>query len=52
MLQHPVVAVLAGASFGYAWHRLVGCRSGACPLTANPWIATGDGAFLGWLTSH
>ena len=30
-----------GAAAGYGYHRLVGCRTGACPLTATPWIATG-----------
>jgi hypothetical protein len=34
-----VVGGLAGAALGYAMYRFVGCRTGACPLTANPFVA-------------
>ena len=44
-----VLAALVGAGLGYAYHRLVGCSTGACPITANPWISTGYGAALGLL---
>jgi hypothetical protein len=30
---------LAGALIGLALYRFVGCRTGACPLTANPYVA-------------
>jgi len=38
-----------GALAGYAFHRLVGCRSGACPIWANPIASTAYGAVLGLL---
>jgi hypothetical protein len=41
----------AGALVGYGYHRLVGCRTGACPITANPYISTLYGALLGYLMS-
>lgn len=34
-----VIGMLAGAGFGYLMYRVVGCSTGACPLTANPWRA-------------
>lgn len=34
-----VIGALAGAGIGYLMYRVVGCRTGACPLTGNPWIA-------------
>jgi len=43
--------IAAGAAFGFGWHRLVGCRTGACPITANPYISTAYGAFLGLIAS-
>ncbi len=43
--------VVVGAVLGFAYHRLVGCRTGACPITANPWISTGYGAMVGFLAS-
>ncbi len=42
-----LLAVGIGAAAGYLLHRTVGCRTGACPITANPWISTLYGAFLG-----
>ncbi len=44
MLSIPV-----GALLGYGWHRLVGCRTGACPLTQTPLRAALYGAFVGAL---
>jgi hypothetical protein len=34
------LGAVIGAAAGYALYRFVGCRTGACPLTGNPWIAT------------
>lgn len=39
--------VLIGGALGYAYYRFIGCKSGVCPLTSNPWISTAYGAFLG-----
>ncbi|MBP7280782.1 MAG: hypothetical protein KBA66_04355 [Leptospiraceae bacterium] len=44
-----ILPVLAGAGLGFLWHKLVGCRTGACPITANPYISTIYGAFIGFL---
>lgn len=38
-----------GAASGFAFHHFVGCRSGACPIWANPYAATGYGALMGFL---
>lgn len=43
--------VLVGAVLGFGYHRLVGCRTGACPITANPYISTVYGALMGYLVS-
>ncbi len=48
---HAVLYVVLGALAGFAYQRLVGCRTGACPITANPWISTLYGAFVGLLLS-
>ncbi len=45
------IGVILGAAAGYAYYRLVGCASGACPITSNPWISTAYGAGLGLLLS-
>lgn len=46
-----ILFVLGGAVLGFAYHRFVGCRSGACMITANPYISTLYGAFMGYLLS-
>ena len=43
------IGVVVGAGLGFALYRFVGCASGACPITANPWISTIYGAVLGAL---
>ena len=46
-----LIGLGAGAALGFAYHKLLGCPSGACPITANPWISTAYGAVLGLLFS-
>lgn len=43
------LALIAGGIAGYAYYFYVGCLSGTCPITGNPWISTGYGAVIGWL---
>jgi len=38
-----------GAALGFAYYRFIGCQSGACPLTSNPWISSGYGALIGFI---
>jgi hypothetical protein len=47
MLLRGALAVLAGAALGLAWWKVVGCRTGACPLTATPLRAGLYGAVVG-----
>jgi hypothetical protein len=42
-----LLSVLTGGILGYGYYRLVGCSSGACPITSNPYISTIYGAGLG-----
>lgn len=34
-----IIGGVAGALIGLAMYKFVGCKSGACPLTANPYVA-------------
>lgn len=42
--------VLLGGLAGYAYYYYVGCASGTCPITSQPWTATLYGAVMGGLT--
>jgi len=41
------LGLLAGGALGYGWHRLVGCSTGTCPLTATPLRGISYGAVMG-----
>jgi outer membrane lipoprotein SlyB len=38
-----------GALAGFLYAHFVGCRTGSCPLTSNPYTATVYGAVIGLL---
>jgi hypothetical protein len=42
-------AILLGAAGGYAYYHFIGCASGTCPITSNPYISTGYGALMGFV---
>lgn len=44
-----VIGGILGAAAGYLYYRFVGCASGRCLITSNPWSATVYGAVLGVL---
>ncbi|MBD3288188.1 hypothetical protein GF337_05235 [candidate division KSB1 bacterium] len=41
--------VILGGLLGYGYYYYIGCRSGMCPITSNPWISTGYGALIGFV---
>lgn len=46
----PVLLLAAaGALAGYLYYRFVGCASGACLITSNPWRSSLYGAVIGSL---
>jgi hypothetical protein len=46
-----IVGMALGGVVGFALYRFVGCASGACPLTSNPWLSTFYGIIMGALLS-
>jgi Family of unknown function (DUF6132) len=36
-----------GALGGYGYYYFVGCRTGTCPISSNPWISTMYGIAMG-----
>ncbi len=44
--------VSAGALIGFAYYRFIGCYSGTCPITSNPYLMIGYGAIVGILLSQ
>jgi len=49
MILHIVIGVVVGAGLGFAYYKFVGCSTGACPLTSNPFISSLYGGIVGAL---
>lgn len=45
----PVIGALVGALGGYIYYIEVGCNSGSCAITSNPYLSMLWGAALGYL---
>ncbi|MEA3495908.1 MAG: hypothetical protein U9R42_07730 [Bacteroidota bacterium] len=46
-----VLSALVGTLIGFLYYKLVGCRSGSCPITSNPYLTMGMGFISGVLLS-
>lgn len=44
-----IIGTIAGAISGFLYYHFVGCASGTCPITSNPYITTIYGSVLGYL---
>ena len=51
MTLRSVAFAALGALVGLAYQRLVGCRTGTCPITANPYVSSLYGAAMGFVLS-
>jgi len=49
MILKLILGLALGGGLGFAYYRFIGCSTGACPLTSNPFISTIYGAILGAL---
>ena len=51
LLKHwlKIAGVLAGAFGGYLYYVNVGCVSGTCPITSNPYMSIFYGSLMGYL---
>jgi len=50
-MLHLGLFIVGGGAAGYAYYRFIGCASGACPISSNPYISTIYGAVMGYLMS-
>lgn len=43
----PATAMIIGGILGYLYYHFVGCTSGTCSITSNPYLSIIAGSFLG-----
>jgi hypothetical protein len=43
--------ILIGGIGGFAYYYFIGCQSGTCPITSNPYISTSYGMLIGLVIS-
>jgi len=48
-LMRYVIGALIGGIAGFAYYKWVGCSTGTCPITSNPWTSTIYGMVMGAL---
>lgn len=46
-----IIVTLVGAVGGFLYYYFIGCSSGSCPITSNPYISIVWGAVMGYLLS-
>lgn len=42
-----ILPIIIGGVLGYAYYYFIGCRTGSCPISGNPYISTVYGAVIG-----
>jgi Family of unknown function (DUF6132) len=47
IISKTFLPILLGGTIGYLYYHYIGCVSGHCPITSNPYISTGYGALVG-----
>ena len=51
MILRIIIGAVVGGGLGFAYYKSVGCSTGACPLTSNPFISSLYGMVLGALVA-
>ncbi|MBP6610058.1 MAG: hypothetical protein KA206_03115 [Paludibacter sp.] len=51
ILKHllKIVGIVVGMLGGFLYYFYIGCSSGACPITSNPYISVVYGGLMGYL---
>ncbi|HOT89007.1 MAG TPA: DUF6132 family protein [Bacteroidales bacterium] len=44
-----IIGLIIGGIGGYIYYLTIGCSSGSCPITSNPWLSVLWGLILGYL---
>jgi hypothetical protein len=51
MILRITIGVVVGGGLGFAYYKFVGCSTGTCPLTSNPFLSAIYGSVVGALVA-
>jgi hypothetical protein len=51
MIIKGIIGIIVGGLLGLYYYKKVGCPTGSCPITSNPYGSAVYGAFLGFFIS-
>jgi hypothetical protein len=51
LLKKYSLFVLIGGAGGYLYYYFIGCSTGTCPITSNPYVSVLYGALIGTILS-
>lgn len=49
--MRTLIGAVVGGGLGFAYYKWVGCSTGTCPLTRNPFLSTLYGLVVGILVA-
>ncbi|MBP1668389.1 MAG: conserved hypothetical rane protein [Bacteroidetes bacterium] len=49
MILRIILGIVIGGAAGFLYYKLVGCRTGSCPITSSPFSSIIFGAIFGGL---
>lgn len=52
MILITIAGIIVGGVAGFLFYKFIGCTSGACPITRNPYLSTIYGMALGFLITR
>jgi len=41
------LSIVAGSALGFAYYYFIGCSTGSCPISSNPYVSTAYGGLIG-----
>jgi len=51
MMWRILIGAAVGGGLGFGYYKWVGCSTGSCPLTSNPFMSTLYGLIVGILVA-